>query len=83
MMVVQRITSTGPSELSDAHKPSHGEMQINEIGRIEPRSQAHVMRGGGGLIHYQAKKIVKNVLFGKTAVTFAYDLGLRRFLYEN
>ena len=25
----------------------------------------------------------ENVLFGKTAITFAYDLGLRRILYEN
>ena len=23
------------------------------------------------------------MLFGKTAITFAYELGLRRFLYEN
>ena len=27
--------------------------------------------------------VQEKVLFGKTAITFAYDLGLRRILYEN
>ena len=29
------------------------------------------------------EKTGKNMLFGKTAITFAYELGLRRFLYKN
>ena len=41
------------------------------------------MRGGGRLDLLPGAGVQEKVLFGKTAVTFAYDLGLRRFLYEN
>jgi hypothetical protein len=42
-----------------------------------------MMRGGGRLDLLPGVGVHKKVLFGKTAITFAYDLGLRRILYEN
>ena len=41
------------------------------------------MRGGGRLDLLLSAGVQEKVMFGKTAVTFAYDLGLRRFLNEN
>ena len=41
------------------------------------------MRGGGRLDLLPGAGVQEKVLLGKTAVTFAYDLGLRRFLNEN
>ena len=41
------------------------------------------MRNGDILDLLPGAGVQEKVLFGKTAVTFAYDLGLRRFLNEN
>ena len=41
------------------------------------------MRGGGRLDLLSGAEVQEKALFGKMAVTFAYDLGLRRILYEN
>jgi len=41
------------------------------------------MRGGGRLDLLSGAEVQEKALFGKMAVTFAYDLGLRRFLNEN
>jgi hypothetical protein len=41
------------------------------------------MRGGGRLDLLTGAEVQEKVLFGKTAITFAYDLGLRRTLNEN
>jgi hypothetical protein len=42
-----------------------------------------MMHGGGRLVLLPGAGVQKKVLFGKTAITFAYDLGLRHILYEN
>jgi hypothetical protein len=42
-----------------------------------------MMRGGGRLDLLPGVGVQEKVLFGKTTITFAYDLGLRRILYEN
>jgi hypothetical protein len=42
-----------------------------------------MMRSGGRLDLLPGVGVQEKVLFGKTAITFAYDLGLRRILYEN
>jgi len=41
------------------------------------------MRSGDRLDLLPGAGVQEKVLFGKTAITFAYDLGLRRILYEN
>ena len=41
------------------------------------------MRNGDRLDLLSGVGVREKVLFGKTAITFAYDLGLRRILYEN
>ena len=41
------------------------------------------MRNGDRLDLLPGARVQGKVLFGKTTITFAYDLGLRRILYEN
>ena len=41
------------------------------------------MRNGDRLDLLSGAGVQEKVLFGKTAITFAYDLGLRRTLNEN
>ena len=41
------------------------------------------MRGGGRLDLLSGAGVQEKVLFGKTTITFAYFLGLRRTLNEN
>ena len=41
------------------------------------------MRNGNRQDLLSGAGVQEKVLFGKTAITFAYDLGLRRILYEN
>ena len=41
------------------------------------------MCGGGRLDLLPGAEVQEKVLFGKTAITFAYDLRLRRTLNEN
>ena len=65
--------------LSDIRKLSQSKWRSMRLVESKPRMnhQMHMMYEVADWICYRVERVTKNMLFGKTAITFAYEIGLK------